>query len=239
MQQQSFVPGNIQGVYQRLNDAGISLWVENDSLRVDIPSTTSRTDRDLLSKNAIGLRAYLCGQRVNSFHESNDKSNNSIHRPFLELVYKAAFYNVDGIHWNRSGDTPAQKIGCDVTIILTSPDHIKIDNKLRFEVYDDIALEYISNDRYNTPGWVEKDLGIDYLCYVFVTPRQAYLLPWQQLKKVWLKNKGNWLELAKNKQQGFCMTKSPNPGYYTLSCAVPIKLLMEQVQGAMSIVVPQ
>lgn len=234
--QQSYLPQNIQEVYQNLTEAGVRLRVDGDTLQASPKEKINTEARKLIQKYKPGLMALLNGQKVNDFQDSLEKGGNKIHRPFLEAVYKRAFYNFDWCQWSKSGNTAAQKAGCDVIIYLTNDRVVRVDEKLRYrEIYTDIALEHISNNRYHTPGWMEKDLGIDYLNYAFVGIKRAYLFPWQQLKQVWINNKENWLALAKERQQGFDIVRAPNDSYFTLSCAVPTDLLIEKVKGAMMI----
>lgn len=234
--QQSYLPQNIQEVYQNLIEAGVRLRVDGDTLRASPKEKITIEVRKLIQKYKPGLMALLNGQRVNDFQNSLEKGNNEIHRPFLEAVYQRAFYNFDWCKWSKNGNTPAQKTGCDVVIYLTNDRVNRVDEKLRYrKVYTDIALEHVSNNCYQSPGWIEKDLGIDYLNYAFVEIKRAYLFPWQQLKQVWLNNREDWLMLAQKRQQGFEIVRAPNDSYFTLSCAVPTDLLIEKIKGAMMI----
>lgn len=238
--QRSYLPQNIQEVYQGLIDSGFELRVDGNTLRVKPPQEGFTDDvRQIIKRYKPGLISLLNGQKVNDFQECLEKGSNPTHRPFLEAVYQKAFYNLDLCNWTQNGNTQAQKTGSDVVIYLTNDRVVRIDEKIRptSNTYKDILLEFVSNDRYNTPGWIEKDLGIDYLCYAFFRLKRAYLFPWQQLKQVWIKNKSAWLDLAKNKQQGFVIVRAPNDTYHTLSCAVPTKLLIEKVKGALLITI--
>ena len=55
-------------------------------------------------------------------------------------------------------------------------------------------LEYISNDKTGSLGWVEKSLKCDYIAYAFMPSGIAFLLPVNQLQTAWLKNKIVWLQ---------------------------------------------
>jgi hypothetical protein len=234
--QQSFLNQNIDKVYAFLCSKGLTFRVEGETLFVR-GLNGHKGVAEIIDQYKPGLMALLKGQRVNNFRESLDKGSNSLHKPFLEAVYRKAFYNFDHCHWTRSGATRAQKNGSDVIVYLTSDQIIKIDEKIRGRDFGDIALEHVSNDRTSSPGWMEKDLGIDYLNYAIVPLKRAYLLPWQQLKQVWIENKRQWLDLAKTEQDGFSIIRAPNETYITLSCAVPSDLLIEKIKDALVIVI--
>ena len=89
-------------------------------------------------------------------------------------------------------------------------------------------LEYVSNDQKNTPGWVEKDLFADYICYAFIPSGKAYLLPVIQLQAAWLKNKTEWLEKYGTKS-------ADNKFYHTLNCPVPTDVLFSQIGSMLRI----
>lgn len=235
--QHSFLPQNVQDLYSYLIQRGISLRVEDKQGEKQLIVKGLHKNPEaspLIKKFKVGLIAVVEGRKLNDFQQSLEKGSNSLHYPFADAVYQHVFYNFDFCKRSQSGDTPAQKTGADVIVYLTSDRVVRIDEKFRYrEDFSDIALEYISSTNRGTPGWMEKDLGIDYLNYAFVTIKRAYLFPWQQLKIVWDKHKKDWLSLAHAKQNGFSIVSAPNDTYMTLSCAVPTDLLIEKVKGAM------
>lgn len=240
MIQRAFNQTEITQVYEYLTEMGCVLRADNDTVYLGLPKNLPGGLRlkanDLCKQYKPGLLALLQGQRVNGFAESIEKADNPIAQLFLDAVYQKAFYNFDWCKRTKSGNTISQKSGSDVVIWTTANRFYTADEKIRDRSdFSDIALEYISNNRKNTPGWMDKDLGIDYLVYAFVPVRRAYLFPWQQLKAAWSKNKTNWLRLAHEKQDGFMVVSSPNPTYNTLSCAVPTELLIAEVQKTLTI----
>ena len=109
-----------------------------------------------------------------------------------------------------------QRVGVDRSIILANSKQILVDEKARrIKNTGDIMLEYISNDRANTPGWVEKSLKCDYIAYAFMPSGIAFLLPVNQLQTAWFKNKISWLHKYKTRV-------AINDSYKTLNCPVPI-----------------
>lgn len=239
--QSTFNRTEISQAFERITLLGCHLRVEGDTVLLTPPKGLTVIEMEeikgLCQRYKPGLLALLQGRRVNGFTESIEKSDSPTAHAFLEAVYRKAFYNFDGVLRSKSGSTGAQKLGADVVIWTTAGRSYTADEKIRPSRHDykDIALEYTSSDKRDTPGWIEKDLGIDYLVYAFVPIRRAYLFPWQQLKAAWNKNKVNWLKLANEKRDGFMVVSSPNPTYNTLSCAVPTELLIAEVQKTLTV----
>jgi hypothetical protein len=141
---------------------------------------------------------------------------------FWEEIYNNAFPNNVGIHSHRQ-DGPHQRNGVDRSVILDNGKSILIDEKSRRRKdTGDILLEFLSNDRMNTPGWVEKPLMCDYIAYAFLPSGNAYLLPVLQLQLAWSKNKEHW-------KRAFKVKKALNEGYATLSTPVPTQILFREI----------
>lgn len=225
---------NIQNIYTKLEDMGVLLRLNEKGILIAKPrSKVTPYAQELIKINKPGLVALLEKRTVHDFHSSLRKSNNGEIQRFLEIVYRKAFYNFAGWIPNNTGNSESQRRGCDSLVYLTNDREIRIDEKIRYKKYGDIALEYISNDRKNTPGWIEKDLSIDYLNYIIYPIRRAYILPWQALKTVWIQNRLEWLEFAQDHEKGFFIAKAPNNTYNTLSCCIPDTILIEAITGTM------
>ncbi len=235
---------DIRKIREELLELGIELYIgTSGGLMITKPELNTSEIKKKYGPHGERLLSLLKGEKskennVNTFKSSLAKGNNAAHRPFLEAVYKKVFPDYDNCVITRSGNTIAQRNGVDIVIYTTSDTIYKIDEKLRYKCYDDIALEFISNDVTRSPGWMEKDLKIDYINYVFTPRKQSYMFPWQQLKIVWDKNKANWIELAGSEEQGFFIARAPNPTYDTLSCAIPTDLLVNLVKETIITVNP-
>lgn len=143
--------------------------------------------------------------------------------PFWENVYSRAFVGYVG-NLPVLGDSPAQRLGIDRFVILSSGKELRIDEKKRETVYPDILLEYLSNDQTGTPGWIEKDLLIDYIAYAFMPVKRVHLYPWQQLRLAWALHGRAW-------QKKYKKVPAQNAGYTTWSVAIPITTLDEAVRS--------
>jgi len=132
----------------------------------------------------LGQSKCLIMAVIHKFHESNAKAENEKNDPFWLDVYKEAFPDMINAMPLRE-DCKMQRRGVDRVIILDSGKSVYIDEKIRFSEYNDILLEYISVDTTNAPGWIEKDLCIDYLAYAFIKSKRCYLFDWRMLKRAW------------------------------------------------------
>jgi hypothetical protein len=162
---------------------------------------------------------------VHDFHERLAYSEAGSHEPFWDAVYRKAFPNLVS-HTPCPGDFASQRMGIDRVIVLSSGDILKIDEKKRERQYEDVLLEYLANDMSGAPGWIEKDLAIDYLAYAFMPTRKCLLLPWLTLRRVWAGYGKRWLNTHP-------IIKAQNKNYKTLSVAVPIAELQSAVSKAM------
>ncbi len=173
-------------------------------------------------------------QGHNVFNNDIKYSEDERHEPIWNDCYIKAFSGMAFHYKSSAGKSQSQQLGMDRFIHFSSGKTIIIDEKMRRIKYNDILLEYRSNKERRTPGWMNKDLHIDYIAYGFETTGEVYLLPWIQLKTAWAKNGIRWLKLygpteAKNyNKQGEYL-------YTTLSVAVPIDILISAIQGEMII----
>lgn len=168
---------------------------------------------------------------MNDFKECYAFAEDGKNEPFWDQVYKKAFPNMTNHMRGSSEYSVSQKKGVDRIIYLENGKTITIDEKIRREDWDDFALEYISNNTYNTPGWMEKDLSIDYIAYAFLPSKRAYLFDWRMLKRAWDHFKDEWISK-------YFIAKAPNDGYVTYSVCVPKNVLIESCKRAMIIELP-
>jgi hypothetical protein len=172
---------------------------------------------------------------VHRFNESLAKGEHASIEPFWESVYRKAFPTMVGRTVNDRG-TPAQALGIDHTVFLSSGKTLLIDTKCRFTSYDDILLEYTSNDQTQALGWVRKDsLQIDYLAYAWVRQQTCVFLPWLALRRAWSENIAEWWGKAKRGEPGYTRCKAKNPTYNTLNLAVPRAVVLDAVRDALTV----
>jgi len=152
--------------------------------------------------------------------------------PFWDKVYKI-YFGDDVVISKTITDLVLQKKGVDRVLTLKNGKKYLIDEKVRFSDYEDILLEFLSAKEFNTLGWIEKDLSIDYILYAFDKKQVCYVLDYITLKRVWkyygeIWKKKYFIVNAKN--------KSKNGGIYTtVSVAVPINVLIDVMKNATKI----
>ena len=150
--------------------------------------------------------------RVNNFHKQLKRSES---QEGLVLV-SGTINNLypDHLLIEEVTDLKYQSAGLDRIIHFDTGKVVGVEHKIREQIYNDILFEFISNDKTNTKGWMEKDLSCDLFIYGWNPLRKTYTFRWKELKDVWKKNKNNWLDKHR-------IVKAKNYGYYTHSVAVP------------------
>jgi len=156
---------------------------------------------------------------INDFKKDLEFSHKAEDLKMWQEIYSTAFPGCSTK--NNRADGELQRHGIDRTVVLSSGKAIYVDEKVRRKDYGDILLEYISNDKYNTPGWVCKPLFCDYIAYAILPRKECYLLPVPQLQKAWEDNKQNWLKFKK--------IVAENKNYNTISVGVPIPKLFTAI----------
>jgi len=155
---------------------------------------------------------------MNFFKSDLEYSNSD--RVFWNKFYQKAFPNMTDSRLERS--LSRQKMGIDIEIYLNNGTSVFVEEKTRKKSYNDILLEYISNDKTGSLGWMEKDLKCDYLAYAVMSKKKVYLFSWTQLQKVWFKNRDTWIDK-------FPRIVAQNPKYKTISVGVPVSIIKKYV----------
>jgi len=165
---------------------------------------------------------------MHDFKAQLEYSEQASCEPFWGKIYHKAFPSLVN-HMPCAGDTKSQRMGIDRVLFLANGQTLYVDEKKRRADYNDILLEYISVDTTNAPGWIEKDLAIDYLAYAFMESQRVYLFPWHMLRRAWNNYKTKWINEYKPP------IVAQNNGYKTISVAVPIMTLKKAVSTATTI----
>lgn len=172
----------------------------------------------------IGRIGVFGETKVHDFNERLQFSQDHRNELFWEQIYRKAFPDME---WCKAclEDGQGQRMGIDRIIYLKSGKQLSIDEKLREAVYQDIFLEFLSNDQTGALGWIEKPLNIDYLAYAFLPNKHCYLFDWLMLRRAWQQYKTEWMAHYGSKP-------AKNKGYITLGCPVPITILLKAVSNA-------
>ena len=160
------------------------------------------------------------GEKINDFNNDNDFAGSDPVNEMFEKAYKMLLgERIKSIELAEQGACESQFAGIDRILHLHD---ITFDEKVRRGVWSDILLEYISNDTTMTPGWIEKDLKCNSIAYGFLQTGTVYILKFEKLKSIWNDNKEQW-------KKEFREIKAKNNDYYTISCAVPIEILLKKM----------
>lgn len=166
------------------------------------------------------------------FEESLAFSHTASDLPFWREVYEKAFLGMVAMVDHRK-DGDHQRAGIDRSVILENSKQILIDEKVRRRnqktgiVYEDIALEYLSDEARRVPGWVCKPLLADYIAYAIAPLGRCYLLPVIQLQKAWVTHGKQW--------QGNCqhqikaLNESNGRKWVTVSIGVPVSEVFKAI----------
>lgn len=164
---------------------------------------------------------------MNDFKECLAQSHAASDLPFWGDCYRKAFPAMIAMHDHRQ-DGPHQRMGIDRSVVLDNGKFVWIDekvrgrNKITGRVYEDVAVEELSNEQRKVPGWAVKPLLCDYIAYAIAPLGRCYLLPVQQLQSAWRAHCDEWK--AKYKP-----IRSQNNGYVTLSWAIPVPVLFQAI----------
>ena len=165
-----------------------------------------------------------------NFHDDMGWSLTGRHEPFWNAVYHKAFPNL--VQTELCSDIPRQKQGIDRLLYLSNGKTLTVDEKKRKKVYGDILLEVISNEAYGTPGWMEKDLSIDYLAYAFMPIQRCYLFPWPMLRRAWCQYGDKWRSEYGTRRSSTDVEETGKIVYWTVNVPVPIEVLRRAVSTA-------
>ncbi len=169
---------------------------------------------------------------LHDFKTSLARSHEQESAPWWGEVYKKAFPGFDTMVSIRQ-DGWAQRGGIDRVITLKSGKTLNVDEKVRTQDWNDIAIERWSDRGRNVPGWVQKDLACDYIAYAFIPTQRCFLLPFVNLRAAWIKQGRDWIQAAEQGRDGFQIVIAKNRNYETESVAVPINVLMSAIQDSM------
>lgn len=171
---------------------------------------------------------------VHRFQDSLKKSQDYADAPWWEPVYREAFPDLEHMQ-NVRNDGMAQRFGIDRRLTLTNGKQFLVDEKVREKAWPDFALEVLSSREHDTPGWIRKPLECDFIAYAFIPTETCYLLPFPALQRAWARNWEIWTFNADRGLDGFHRIEAKNPGYTTVSCAVPIPVALDAIKDALVI----
>ena len=172
------------------------------------------------------MTSYTFEQKLRDSHEASDN-------PVWEQIYTSLFPKLQAVIDMRH-DGIHQRQGIDRILIMKNGKQITVDEKVRKTSFDDIALEFVSNDRKQTPGWVcNPDIACDYIAYAIAPLGKGWLLPTLQLQIAWDTHGSDWRKgiwkngrLKRNELSTSTWGNGSGELYRTLFCPVPGHVVM-------------
>ncbi len=163
--------------------------------------------------------------QIHTFKDSLARSQANVDASWWESVYKTAFPNMTRMAPVLE-DGWAQRGGIDRIVVLASGRIIYVDEKVRERDYGDIALEYWSSRENKKPGWVAQDLACDFIAYAVPKAGLCYMIQFHLLRAAWKAHCRDWVSR-------FPKVEAENQGYTTVSCPVPVDVLLNALRDAM------
>lgn len=160
-----------------------------------------------------------------NFDDDLAYSNSPEVEAFWDRVYRKSFPTMVWHTPNMNNNT-AQRLGVDRQIYLGCNKFLTIDEKIDSHPAVNFFLEFVSVDGSQAPGWIEKDLAVDFVAYGFIKSGEYFLLPWPALQQAWRANAAEWRKTYKTHQIA-------NRSYKTIGIAVPIKVVLQAVNLAL------
>lgn len=179
------------------------------------------------SRNGTSAAPHDLQESLRASHAAEDY-------PLWEALYRNSFPGFRAMV-NHREDGPHQRLGIDRSVILADSRQILIDEKIRGrnkktnKVYDDIALEYWSDEARKTPGWVCKELHCDYIAYAIAPLGRAWLLPVIQLQRAWSQYSAIWIEKYKPVIRAPNRDRRTGREWVTISVGVPPDAVMRAI----------
>jgi hypothetical protein len=157
------------------------------------------------------------------FKEDMDNSNSKDVFKMLKTIMPMVIENyLDMIPTGDNRDSQFQAHGMDYIILTTKRELKSAEVKIRFQVYSDFAIEYISNDVTGSIGWANKGLWCDYFGYYIQPINKLYLCDWLDFRNAWKANRHEWVKV-------YPTMKSDNGYYHSHNVIIPEAVLLNAI----------
>lgn len=168
---------------------------------------------------------------VHSFTKSLNRSKKDSKSKLWQQVLGLLFPGYEDIK-SYDDDMLMQKSGVD-DIIKWQGSPIWLDRKVRFErddgrVYSDVALEFLSDEKNNVPGWICKETKADYWVYMNRMNRTVQLIPTKSAQAAWNKYKDEWAKKWPFQIRAY--NEENRREWTTISRGVPVDVLNKACQ---------
>lgn len=146
--------------------------------------------------------------------------------PIWENIYRKVFFNF--VSMERIKIREIQKQGIDRFVKLSDNNCLTFQEKYRKVNYEDILLEEWSNKEAQTLGWTLNNdpNNVDFLNYLIVPTRTAYIFPFYYVRKCFEDNKEKW---ACKTRRIYVPNKTEEYSYHTVNIPVSFDDLQKAI----------
>lgn len=171
--------------------------------------------------------------KVHDFTESLEDSHEDSKDPIWKDILESFFPGCE-LSKSYDDDIALQKSGID-DVIRHDGKSVWIDRKFRKvrddgKIFDDIALECLSDEVNNKPGWIAKDTKADYWIYLNRMDKTCHLIPTQPALAAWKKYKDEWIQNYSFQIRAYNKHKKTGRRWTTLSYGIPVNVVDKACQ---------
>jgi len=165
--------------------------------------------------------------KIRNFKEDLEMSESEELDSLMNYFYLKKIKNIIKIKKVNYNKYPnLQKQGVDKIALLKNGNKLLIEEKFRFNSYNDIFIETHSSE--NTQGWINKKTKTDILVYYIIPEEKVYVFDYRLLKRKFEKWNREWLV-----RYGY--TYSNNKGYTSKGICIPVEILKNHLKNKMKV----
>lgn len=138
----------------------------------------------------------------------------------------------------RDADGPDQRDCIDAIVHLRTSHagharSLRVEEKVRFQWYDDFLFEVWSDWDRRTPGWGVKTARADYLSYRILPNGKGWFIPFHALQAAWTRFGQDWIEAQKTSRRPDGLVSAFNGRWVTKSVIVPEAVLLDSIRDCL------
>lgn len=164
---------------------------------------------------------------ASNFHDDLRASESDDLIPFWTAAFKARFPEMANCIFNYA-DNQAQRKGIDCLLFMNDGSTVRLDQKNDKYPPNNFFLEFVSVIDERKPGWIAKNLDVEYIAYGFINHGKCYMLCWRELRSAWKRHRAEWCKKYK-------VSDVPNNGYMTRGVAVPVPVVLAAMRDVQAI----
>jgi hypothetical protein len=160
---------------------------------------------------------------VNTWADTSEKCNDPKTNSKMEEYYYTLLENLmEIIPVPQKEKSFAQQHGIDKIFVFIDGTLGKVEEKIRYQVYDDILIEIESNNTKHTRGWIYSDYMCNIIVYYIAPIEKMFIFDWKSFKAMWDKFGEEW-------KLKYGIVTAMNNGYYSSNVPVPIDVVLQHL----------